>query len=96
MFPSKILSQLTNCNWLSGLALWAVIGAWGSCGVWGWLQIQSGLFAAVVIARGARLWGRVVWGSFVWGDGPGIIVWGPPAFGSAEARWGAFAWGVFC
>lgn len=50
MFPSKILPQLTNCNWLSGLALWAVIGAWGSCGVWGWLQIQSGLFAAVVIA----------------------------------------------
>lgn len=60
-----------------------------------WINARDRV-ATIVIARGARLWGRVVWGSFVWGDGPGIIVWGPPAFGSAEARWGAFAWGVFC
>jgi hypothetical protein len=50
---------------------------------------------SVIVAFGNPLWGRLVWGRFVWGATTPQLTWGPPAWGSSEARWGAFTWGAF-
>lgn len=37
-------------NWLSALALWAIIGAWGACGVYGWINAADGAMRWICIA----------------------------------------------
>lgn len=59
-----------------------------------WINARDRVYT-VTVAAGHAVWGRFVWGDDVWATGT-QTVWGPPAFGSTEARWGAFAWGVFC
>lgn len=50
---------------------------------------------AVTINRGNALWGRFLWGERAHAAAVSTTF-GPPAWGSSEARWGAFAYGVFC
>lgn len=42
--------QAFTGNWLSKLALWAVICSWAAVGVYGWTQATSGVLAAIAIA----------------------------------------------
>ena len=59
-----------------------------------WVNARDRVFT-VTVARGENLWGMFVWGEGTWASAT-VDVWGPPEWGSSEATWGAFAWGVFC
>lgn len=37
-------------NWLSAAALWTVIGAWASAGIWGWTQNAAGIMIPITVA----------------------------------------------
>ena len=47
---SKLITRFTDCNWLSGLALWIAVGAWGACGVYGWTMTTAGVMTPITIA----------------------------------------------
>ena len=59
-----------------------------------WINARDRVYT-VNVAAGHALWGRFVWGGGAYATGTQTI-WGPPPWGSTEARWGAFVWGVFC